>query len=243
MAGPPAGAQVLDLASGRGAVLFAAANAVGPNGHVTGVDLSEQMVTELTQEIQQMGAPNITVRQMDVEDLQFPDASFDFVFCGFGLFFFPQLEHAIAQMRRVLRPGGKLAVSVWDQSMDEQWAWFYREVQAHLPPDPAAKPVSSRPPSSGLDTQAGLERILGSSGFHHARVTLDSHDFVYAQADDWWGALWTHWTRNALERIEQANGPEGLAQFKLELFERLKNISQADGIHQVFPALLGLAEK
>jgi ubiquinone/menaquinone biosynthesis C-methylase UbiE len=243
LAGLPSGAQILDLASGRGAVLFPAAAAVGPQGHISGVDLSERMVIELTQEIQQLGASNITVRQMDVENLQFSDASFDFIFCGFGLFFFPQLERALAEMRRVLRPGGRLAVSLWDRSMDEQWAWFYQEVQAHLPPDPSAKPVPSRPPSGELDTEAGLVRALDAAGFHDIRVTLEAHDFVYTEDNDWWDALWTHWTRMALERIEQVNGAEGLALFKRDIFDRLQAMRQADGIHQLFPALLGVADK
>jgi len=243
MAGVSFGAQILDLASGRGAVLFPAAAAVGPQGHVTGVDLSEKMVIELAQEIQHLRAPNITILQMDVENLQFSDASFDFIFCGFGLFFFPQLERALAEMRRVLRPGGKLAVSLWDRSMDVEWVWFYQQVQAHLPPDLMAKPVPSRPPSGELDTQAGLVRALDAAGFRDIRVTLEAHDFVYTDENDWWGALWTHWTRMALERIEQANGAEGLALFKRDIFGRLQAMRQADGIHQLFPALLGMADK
>ncbi len=239
----PKNAQVLDLASGRGAVLFPAAAAVGPLGHVTGVDLSEQMVMELTQEIQRLELPNITVHQMDVEDLQFSDASFDFVLCGFGLFFFPQLERALAEIRRVLRPNGRIAVSLWDRSMDLQWEWFYRVVQAHLPVDPTAKPVPRRPSSGELDTQSGLELALGAAGFRAIQVSLDSHDFVYTQDNDWWDALWTHWTRMALERIEQTNGSEGLAHFKQDIFEHLQAMRKPDGIHQIFPALIALAEK
>lgn len=242
MTGLPAGAQVLDLASGRGAVLFPAAAAIGPTGHITGVDLSEQMVVELTQEIQRLALANVDVRQMDVEDLQFPDQSFDVVFCGFGLFFFPQLERVLAEVRRVLRPGGKFVVSLWDRSMDAEWAWFYREVQAHLRPDPTAKPVLSRPPSGELDTLKGLEQALAAAGFRDIRVSVDTHDFVYVQESDWWDALWTHWTRLALERVEQVNGADGLALFKRDIFERLRSMRQADGIHQVFPALIGLAE-
>jgi len=243
MAGLSAGAQSLDLASGRGAVLFPAAAAVGAQGHVTGVDLSERMIIELSQEIQHLGATNIDVLQMDVEDLQFPDASFDFVTCGFGLFFFPQLSRALADVHRVLRPGGRIAVSLWDRSMDDQWAWFYQEAQAHLPVDPAAKPVLSRPPAGELDTRAGLESVLIEAGFHNVQLTLEAHDFVYTSNDDWWDALWTHWTRMALERIEQANGADGLALFKRDIFEHLQTVRQADGIHQIFPALLGVASK
>jgi hypothetical protein len=127
--------------------------------------------------------------------------------------------------------------------MDVEWAWFYQEVQAHLTPDLTAKPVPSRPPSGELDTPAGLERELAAAGFRDIRVTLETHDFVYTDDNDWWEALWTHWTRMALERIELVNGVDGLALFKRDIFERLQAMRQADGIHQLFPALLGVADK
>ena len=127
--------------------------------------------------------------------------------------------------------------------MDVEWAWFYQEVQAHLPPDPSAKPVPSRPPSGELDTQAGLVRVLDAAGFRNIQVTLEAHDFVYNDENEVWDALWTHWTRMALERIEQINGAEGLTLFKRDIFDHLQTMRQADGIHQIFPALLAVADK
>lgn len=110
-AGLPLNARVLDVACGRGAVLFPAAEAVGPDGSVIGIDLAEGMVKETTHWAVKRGLSNVAIRQMDAEHLDFPDSSFDSVLCGFALFFFPQLERALAEFRRVLKPGGHIAVS------------------------------------------------------------------------------------------------------------------------------------
>ena len=89
------GHRVLDLASGRGAVLFPAAERVGEIGDVIGVDLADGMVEAANQEAIRRGL-SARVRAMDAEHLEFADASFDRVVCGFGLMFFPHLDRALA---------------------------------------------------------------------------------------------------------------------------------------------------
>src|ERR1700694_1372197 len=113
--GITAGQHVLDVASGRGAVLFAATEKVGPTGSVVGIDLAEGMVRATNAEAGQrgLGAP---VRVMDAERLDFPDAAFSRVLCGFGVMFFPHLDQALSEFRRVLEPGGRLGVSTWQVS-------------------------------------------------------------------------------------------------------------------------------
>ena len=96
------GAQVLDVATGRGAVLFHAAEQVGPGGQVIGIDLSEHMVLETARDIELRGVKNAGVQLMDAEQLTFPDASFDVVFCAYALFFFPHIEQALSEFYRVL---------------------------------------------------------------------------------------------------------------------------------------------
>ncbi len=90
------GARVLDVAAGRGANLFPAAEIVGPHGQVIGIDLAEGMVQETTAEIERRYLHNATMLQMDAEHLAFPDASFDYMLCGFAIFLFPSLEQALS---------------------------------------------------------------------------------------------------------------------------------------------------
>ncbi len=239
----PQGGCVLDVAAGRGAVLFPAARAVGLQGQVTGVDISPGMVNELNTEIRQSGAANSRALVMDVEELQFGDKSFDAVLCGFAVFFFPRVELALKEMRRVLRPGGKLAVSVWDRSMDEQWTWFFQAAAKRLADSPEGKPPQARPPSQNLDSTAGLVEVLRQAGFEQIQAALETLDVVYAENEDWWQALWMHWTRTALEQIQRACGEAGLAQFKDEIMAHLAERRQPDGIHQLFPAVLVTAVK
>jgi ubiquinone/menaquinone biosynthesis C-methylase UbiE len=96
----PTGAVVLDVATGRGAILFPAAEQVGPQGHAVGIDLSARMVRETVAEIKSCGLKNIEVFQMDAEYLTFPGASFDVVLCGLSLFFFPLSEPPGLQANR-----------------------------------------------------------------------------------------------------------------------------------------------
>ena len=241
----PSGANVLDVATGRGAVLLPAAIAVGPRGHVTGIDLSEAMVGEVAEEIGRLGQGNVRVCQMDAEDLQLPDESFDCVLCGFAIFFFPQLERALAEMRRVLRPGGRIALTTWDRSFDEQWEWFHELVKAQLPPRPETRqPPESRPPlSPELNKPEGLRGVMTAAGFTGVHVVSEAAEFAYPSVEVWWSSLWSHGIREELEAVEEAVGSEGLERLKAAACERIRTVMRADGIHQLFPVLATLAIK
>jgi ubiquinone/menaquinone biosynthesis C-methylase UbiE len=238
----PNGARVLDVATGKGAVLLPAVEAVGSRGHATGIDLSEAMVREAAEEISRLGLENAGVLHMDAEHLRFPDASFDCVLCGFAIFFLPRLDRALAEMRRVLTPGGRIAMSTWDSSLDERWKWFDELVEAHLPPgDDTKQAPESHPPPPVLDTPEGLEAVMTTAGFTDVEVVSETAEFVYACEDEWWSALWSHGMREALEGIEEATGPDGLARFRAAVLARMRTVRQADGIHESLPALFTLA--
>ena len=105
------GAHALDVATGTGAVLFPAASLVGPRGRVVGIDIAGPMVAATNSEIVRRHVQNAEARQMDAIALGFPSGSFDCVLCGFALFFIPELARALSEFHRVLRLGGRLAVS------------------------------------------------------------------------------------------------------------------------------------
>lgn len=241
----PSGARVLDVATGRGAVLFPAAEWVGPQGHVVGIDLSETMVEETTQDLMHRGLLNAEVRQMDAEYLQFSDESFDYVLCGFSIFFFPQLYQALSEFRRVLRPNGRIAVTTFDELFEQQWNWLYELLKAYLPPEPEVnKATQSHSPKQPVFNKAdGLEEIMNVAGFTDIRVVSEASEFIYADEEEWWSTLWSHGMRRALERLERTKGSQELYRFKTDALETIQGKKQVDGIHELIPVLFTLATK
>lgn len=107
------GQRVLDVATGVGEPALTVAKVVGPHGRVIGTDISPDMLEIAQDRAAEAGADNVEFVEMDAEDLQFPEASFDAVLCRFGLMFVPDVEAALRCIRRVLAPGGGFAASVW----------------------------------------------------------------------------------------------------------------------------------
>lgn len=104
---------VLDLASGPGRVAFAAAPLVAPGGRVVSSDLVGTMVDGALRLARAREIASVRFAQVDAEAIPFADASFDAVTCLHGVMFFPRVERAIAEIRRVLRPGGRVSLVVW----------------------------------------------------------------------------------------------------------------------------------
>src|SRR4051812_30567734 len=113
VAAPPAGFALLDVACGRGAVLAAARSAA----RRVGVDVSAEMIARTGAEL-----TGVELRVMDAECLDFDDQEFDLVTCAFAVFFLTRPDRAMAEFRRVLRPGGLVALSSWGKD-DPRWAW------------------------------------------------------------------------------------------------------------------------
>ena len=104
------GMHVLDIATRTGLSAEAALVAVGTTGHVTAADISPAMTERARQRLDQ--APNASVSVENAQGLSFSDGSFDAVLCNLELMFFPSPVRGLSEFRRVLRPGGRVAVSV-----------------------------------------------------------------------------------------------------------------------------------
>ena len=234
----PVGARVLDVAAGRGAVLFPMAERIGPAGHVNGIDLAEPMVAATAAEISRRGMHNATIRQMDAEALEFPDATFDAVTCGFALFLFPDLARTLSEFRRVLRRDGRLVVSTWGPE-DERWQWNRELIKAHhpTPPPGLAPPDGDQQQGPDFQTSTGMRAIMEGAGFSRVEVKEEETEFVYADEETWWQTQWSHGFRYALETMPA----DALAAFKAAAFERLQPLKQPEGFHQRFSALFTVA--
>ena len=148
-AGVRSGASVLDVACGTGVVALTAARA---GARVQGIDLTPELVARANENASIM-ALDVPFREGDVEALPFPDASFDFVLSQFGHMFAPRPAVAIAEMLRVLVPGGTIAFSTWPPDLFVG-RWF-RLLASYAPPAPAG--VS--PPVEWGDPNVVRERL------------------------------------------------------------------------------------
>jgi ubiquinone/menaquinone biosynthesis C-methylase UbiE len=110
---PLPGNALLDVGAGTGAVALQAAVWVGSEGRVIGSDIAAAMVPLAAQAAQEQGMTSVTFCQMGAEQLGFAGGSFDAVTCAFSLFQFPDMERALTEMWRVLKPGGRLGLSNW----------------------------------------------------------------------------------------------------------------------------------
>ena len=159
-----AGERVLDVACGTGLVSLAAAHEIGPTGEVTGVDLSNRMVDAARKRAKQLALHNTGFMRMDAEELDLPDASFDAVLCALGLMYVPHPERALSEMRRVLRPGGRMGAAVWGERARCGWADVFSIVDAEVKSEVC-------PLFFQLGRAGELERQCDAAGF--ATVTTE----------------------------------------------------------------------
>lgn len=224
------GQRVLDVATGRGAVLFPAAEKVGASGEVAGIDLAEGMVQAANELAAQRGL-SVRVRAMDAEHLGFPDAAFDRVLCGFGIMFFPHLDQAMGEFRRVLKSTGRIGVSTWRTSPGDHLRTVLDELDLLGSND-------WRPPGWITDPDVLADALTGA-GFRNVRVIADPLSFVFADVEQYWQSIRGNLTRRVAEGLD----PAQQARARAALHERFRAFEQPDGIHVTATALLGVGNR
>jgi SAM-dependent methyltransferase len=168
MAGIGSGDRVLDIAAGAGQQSVQAANRVGRSGSVLATDISSNILALAAREAEAAGITNLETRVMDAEQLDLPDASFDAVISRLGLMFLPNLQTALAGMRRVLKPGGRIAAMVFSTPEKNEFFSIPMSIirrRAHLPP-----PVPGHPGPFSLGGSGVLEDAFLLAGFSDASV-------------------------------------------------------------------------
>ena len=157
------GQRVLDVAAGAGEPAVSAAERVGPGGYVLATDISEGIIELARQVARERGLKQIETRAMDGEKLDLPDASFDAVLCRLGLMYMPHPVTALAEWRRVLKVGGRVAVAVFSTPDRNSWGAMPASVirrRAQLPP-----PVPGQPGPFSLGGPGVLEGLFRQAGF------------------------------------------------------------------------------
>jgi ubiquinone/menaquinone biosynthesis C-methylase UbiE len=161
-AGVQAGSRVLDIACGTGVVSRAASRHAGPGGSVTGVDLGEPTLAVACAWPPEDGAAAISYMQADATVLPLEDARFDVVLCQQGLQFFPDRAAALTEMRRVLKPGGRLGVATWKDFEHSPFVAIAEALARHVSPEAAQMMRSPFVLADGAE----LAGMISSCGFH-----------------------------------------------------------------------------
>ena len=123
VAGVQAGSRVLDVAAGTGESTLMAARRVGPTGHVLAADVSASMLNVAAEAARKEGLANVETRVMNAENIELDADSFDAVICRIALMLFPNPAKALSEMRRVVKPGGKVAVMVFSGAGKKSLPW------------------------------------------------------------------------------------------------------------------------
>jgi ubiquinone/menaquinone biosynthesis C-methylase UbiE len=192
------GASVLDVCCGSGASALPAAERVGDSGRVVGIDLAEKLLNLASSKAKNKGLNNVEFRLGDMLDTGFADASFDAVVCVFGIFFVPDIAAAMRELWRILRPGGKLAITTWGPDFFEPANTVFwnavREVKPELykgfnPWDRIAEPSSL----GAIFKQAGLPEPL---------IVAEQGTHAIASPEDWWITLLGSGYRGTIDQLD-----------------------------------------
>ncbi len=170
------GQNVLDVATGTGIAAEAALAVVGPSGSVVAADISPDMVEKARQRLGQ--TPNASVTVEDGQSLSFPDETFDVVLCSLGLMFFPDPARGLSEFCRVLKPGGRAAVSV-SASAGRSYNGRINVVLARFVP--SLIEVNAR--YFAIGEEARLVSLLGDAGFVDVETHTNKHTFTLPSFD------------------------------------------------------------
>ncbi len=157
------GQRVLELAAGPGDTGFLAAELIQPGGTLLSTDATEAMLEVARGRAAEMGIENVEFKRIELEWIDLDTASVDVVLCKWGLMFSLDPEAALREARRVLRPGGRIALAAWDEPAVNPWATIPNGALVELghmePPDPDA------PGMFVLSAPGRLQDLLEAAGF------------------------------------------------------------------------------
>lgn len=157
------GQRILDVAAGAGEPAVSAAARVGPGGYVLATDISEGIMEQARQVADALGLSQMETRVMDGEQLTLPADAFDAVLCRLGLMYMPRPLIALREWRRVLKPGGRVAVLVFSTADRNDWGALPASIirrRARLP-----DPTAGQPGPFSLGAPGVLEGFFRQAGF------------------------------------------------------------------------------
>jgi SAM-dependent methyltransferase len=180
---PRPGDTVLELGAGPGDTGFAAAGVLGERGRLISTDFSPDMVEVARHRGAELGHRNVDYRVMDAERIELESDSVDGVLCRFGYMLMADPAAALGETRRVLRPGGRLALAVWAAAERNPWAAIGGRMlveRGHMPP-----PEPEAPGVFSMGSEERIRALLEGAGFAEIRIEEVPVRFAFSDVDDY----------------------------------------------------------
>lgn len=192
------GARVLDVGCGTGASAIPAAEMVGPDGSVLGLDLAEKMLARAWDKARKAQLRNVTFRQADMTALKPLDEGYDAVISVFSLFFTADMERQVEVLWSQVKPGGRLVVTVWGPDAFQPGARLFSEELGRLRPD---LPTLKRP-WERLTEPGNLRRLLLDGGTSEPSIHPAKDRQSLTSPADWWSIAMGSGYRWEIEQLK-----------------------------------------
>lgn len=195
------GDRVLDVGCGTGASALPAAEAVGAAGHVIGIDIAENMLSRARAKAKARGLENIAFELADMADSGYADRSFDGIVAVFSVFFVPDMQHQLTELWRLLKPGGRLVVTVWSHNAFQPAAAIFADGFRRFRPDLA----TTDRPWTRLSNTDNLRDLLLASGTSEPVIDAVADSQPLTEPDDWWTIAMGSGFRWEIEQLQPAD--------------------------------------
>ncbi len=222
---PQPGHRVLELAAGLGETGMLAAELVAPIGGVIISDQAEAMLAGARERAEELGLTNVEFQLLNAEWIDLPVASVDAVLCRWGYMLMSDPQTALGETRRVLRPGGRVALAVWDAAEHNLWAALPAEElrRRQLVPVPAP----GAPGQFALGEPERVREMLERAGFTEVRVEALELRRRHASFDELWEA--TLDLSRIFHDAVMGRPADELAEIKASLADRFARFVSPDG--------------
>lgn len=233
---PAPGEKVLDIGTGTGTAALALARVVQRGGRVTGVDVAEGMIDEAEREARTRGLANADWHVMDARQLEFRSAYFHAAASTATLFYLPDMAGALAEWRRVLRPGGRLGLTAFAAGAFQPMGSL---LMARLAREGLAPGEATPFPWCRLGSAAECARLLEAAGYVDARAEEVQLGFHLASAGEWWDVVWHTELRGLLEAL----APEAQGRLRVEHLEEVQALAGEEGVWMDVTTILAVGRR